>query len=412
LNKAISTDQDTILPNYSGRGITNIPASVLRHFDIEISTPPLDESVINAYYWEQADVIVTLLIDALGYHQLERAIANSSAPGISSMIRDGRAVLNQLTSTFPSTTVTALTTLGFALAPSAHGIISQRFFEHRLGTIIDLLYFTASPTNSSLELAGVQPEDLIEYPTVFELLTQHGINAILLNHWQFMKSPLSRMNNRGAYYVPYFSISDFFYNLVEAINSINDKGTVQAYWPGVDTISHFYGTSSKQHDFEIELLDWALTNILLPQITRKKVLLIITADHGQCDVDFNSWRWLNDYPDLTNMLAAPPAGLDRAVLLYSRPNREVELQAFLEEHFGQDTFILNTREVLELGLYGSMPENASIVDRMGTYLLIPKGKRVLRYEHDPNNRNPNHKGKHGGLTPQEMLVPFIQIRIN
>ena len=44
---ALSLPDDWIAPNYFGRSIVNVPASVVRLFGGDISTPPLDPSILH-----------------------------------------------------------------------------------------------------------------------------------------------------------------------------------------------------------------------------------------------------------------------------------------------------------------------------------------------------------------------------
>src|SRR3990172_13230601 len=95
-----------VVPNYGGRSIVNVPASVVRLFGGSLSTAPLDPALIEHF---SSDVrrIVLVVIDALGYQRCLDALNANPDNGFHALLRNG-GQLTPLPSVFPSPTTAAL----------------------------------------------------------------------------------------------------------------------------------------------------------------------------------------------------------------------------------------------------------------------------------------------------------------
>src|SRR3954462_14177660 len=94
-------------PDYAGGSILNLVASIARRFGLITAHSPLSDSLPL----EGTDAIVLLIVDALGYWQLQDHLATGDLPTVERLLARHEASLTPLTSTFPSTTSAALTTL-------------------------------------------------------------------------------------------------------------------------------------------------------------------------------------------------------------------------------------------------------------------------------------------------------------
>ena len=78
---------------------------------------------------------------------------------------------------------------------------------------------------------------------------------------------------------------------------------------------------------------------------------------------------------------------------------------------GEDFYLLPTDEVLELGLLGPGPVSPVTRSRMGNYLALSSGASAIHFNyHRTRERGPRKVADHGGLTPDEMIVPLIVAR--
>jgi len=402
----------TVLPEYGGLGLANVVPTVERFFGLPIEIPALADAALPLQMLDGVQRVVTLLIDALGYAQLARAMGDGHAPYLSEIIQRDSGHLGAVTSTFPSTTVCALTTLGTGLPPGQHGVTNQRMYDPALGTVIDILSFAPVVAGRPLEQFGVEPAAWLGLPTVYEKLAPTGVDTVVVNHTQFEGTALSRINHRGARYRSFRTISDLCVNLRAELEQPARRTYVHAYWGTLDTITHEYGAASQQHDAEVRVIDHALGEILLRGLRAPETLLLILADHGHIDADPARVVWLNEHPALLALLHAPPAGLDRAVVLYVRPGQEADAQGYVEAHLGHAAHVLTAEESIALGLYGPAPLAPKARERIGQLLLLPRENWNLKYHHPGHNRSRSMIGKHGGLSPEEMIVPLLALRLD
>ena len=100
-----------VAPRYDGRGIANVPATILRAFGVTDTHPGLDEAALPPALLDGVRRIVCLIVDALGYRQLLDELARQPRLFLGELIGRQGGSFAPLTSTFPSTTTNATTTL-------------------------------------------------------------------------------------------------------------------------------------------------------------------------------------------------------------------------------------------------------------------------------------------------------------
>ncbi|MEJ7654236.1 MAG: alkaline phosphatase family protein, partial [Chloroflexia bacterium] len=206
-----------------------------------------------------------------------------------------------------------------------------------------------------LQTAGVSPEEWIGLPTAYERLRERGVETIVVNHREFQNTSLSLINHRAARYRGFYTMSDLAVNLRHAIEHAPRPAYIHAYWGTLDSIAHAYGTGSAQHAAEVQQLDHAIGEVLLSGLRAPGTLVLLFADHGHIDCTPDRVVWYNDHPRLLDTLTSPPAGLDRATVLYVRPGRLDEARAYLAAELGHVFEVLTAEESVELGLYGPPP---------------------------------------------------------
>jgi hypothetical protein len=102
----------TLLPDYAGGGIVNLMQSVATACGSTRARYP-ELAVLSAAQLARARHVVLLVIDGLGLRTLAR---HAASPHLQ------RHLLGSMTSVFPSTTASAITTLMTGLAPAQHGL--------------------------------------------------------------------------------------------------------------------------------------------------------------------------------------------------------------------------------------------------------------------------------------------------
>ena len=97
------------------------------------------------------------------------------------------------------------------------------------------------------------------------------------------------------------------------------------------------------------------------------------------------------------------------VITESRPL--LVYQLFLKEALKGKANVIKADEALKDGLFGHGDLHTRFKGRIGDILLLPERNLTLYYER-PYRKEFNMLGMHGGLSPDEMLVPFAAVRIS
>src|SRR5471030_1737648 len=148
-----------VLPDYRGGGLLNLIASCAQsrggasHHPVLAALPPSELS--------RARNVLLVLIDGLGYNYLaSRGAGGALASRLTSRI----------TSVFPSTTASAITTTFTGLAPAEHGLTGWFTWFAEAGTIAAALPFKPRGAGESLEARGIAPAALYRGKPLFDTL--------------------------------------------------------------------------------------------------------------------------------------------------------------------------------------------------------------------------------------------------
>ena len=126
-----------VVPHYGGYSVANIAPTIGRMLGVKMepAASPLPEHLWTRLA-QDVSCVVLVILDAVGYHQLrqylqaERSIFGDLA---------ARGSLAPITSVFPSTTVSALTSIWTGLPPLRHGFLGTRLLLQKLGVFDYLL---------------------------------------------------------------------------------------------------------------------------------------------------------------------------------------------------------------------------------------------------------------------------------
>ena len=395
-----------VRPSYDGGGLANLPNSVLAHFGAPTSLPALGPAALPPALLTGARVLVLLLIDALGYDQLQAGLAAGACPHLERLLGRPGTHLAQLTSVFPSTTSAVLTTLATAEPPIRTGMVGYTLWLRELGAVMEMIRFLPAYT----EGPRPDPARLLAVPTLFQRLAAAGVRSRYVNARRLVGSGLSVMHGQGADVVPYTSFADLAVTLGELIR---DAGSgpcyIHAYWDAVDGIAHQRGPRSAAHEAELAAIDFTLGRELLDAVRRDDVLLLLAADHGHTETSAAHAVWLDEHPELLRRLAHQPSGEPRAIYLDPLPGEAEAVREWFAR-CAPEAALLAREEALALELLGPPPFAAAAVARLGELIaLAPPGAR-LTYRANGPAAPPPPVGAHGGLTREEALGPLLAVR--
>jgi hypothetical protein len=76
--------------------------------------------------------------------------------------------------------------------------------------------------------------------------------------------------------------------------------------------------------------------------------------------------------------------------------------------YGDDFLPIRSADAIQQGLFGNGTHHPMLADRLGDWILIPQNDAYLWWWWQKENPL---LGRHGGLSPQEMLVPFFALAL-
>jgi hypothetical protein len=262
---------------------------------------------------------------------------------------------------------------------------------------------------------GFEPEAFLPAPSVGQLLAEQDVTTLALTWRQYTTTPLSLMHHRGVAETWGHSFgSDFWLNLRRALAAHRDKERLLlgGYWSAVDSLAHRYGPEDESGDMEIRSLGMMMEDIFLkrlPPEDRDGTLLLMTADHGQITTLPDRTVVLAEHPRLRDMLMLPNIGEGRVPFFYVRHGRYDAAWAYLNDHFGEDFVFLSRDQVLETGLLGPGPIYEEVPFRLGDIIGFARSDAAFARTREDAKRL---RGRHGGLTEEEMVVPLLALRLD
>src|SRR5690348_12921143 len=175
------------LPDYAGGSIANLIASIgcSLHAPASDSVPPANVELTQLLAGRTR--VVLLLLDGLGYRRLLTA-----APAHGALRAHVRGAL---TSVFPSTTASAITTVLTGMVPARHGITGWHMWFPHPGTVGAVLPYRTRIGDRPLTALGIEPEALFSYRTFFESLP---VRSYTVSPERIAASVYNRAHSRGA----------------------------------------------------------------------------------------------------------------------------------------------------------------------------------------------------------------------
>jgi Type I phosphodiesterase / nucleotide pyrophosphatase len=386
-----------IKPNYAAGGFASLPQQILRQL-----------------YANRYDAVVLFLIDAFGWRFFEKF---QDTAFLKQVTRTG--TVEKRTSQFPSTTAAHITTIHTGMPVGEHGVFEWYYFEPQLDRVIaPLLHsFAGTPMRDTLKPTGARPSRLYPTANLYRPLKKQAVTATIFQPREYTPSTYSDLLFKGAKAIGYKTLPEALVNLSEKMLEARPPAYFFLYYDRIDGIGHEYGPDSAQMDAEILVFLMTLEKVFLKAMAgnRKKILFLLTADHGQTETDPKTTIYLNRDPafkGVENFLKTNragemivPAGSARDFFLYIRPGMLEEAQTFLASRLEGQAEVRNVAELIDMGYFGPVVSPV-FRERVGDLVILPyRGESVWWYQ--KNNFEQRFYGHHGGLTREEMEIPLI-----
>jgi hypothetical protein len=325
---------------------------------------------------DDAEAVTVLLVDGLGWWPWQ-AHADLT-PTLASMSA------RQLTSTVPSTTPTALASLGTGRMPGAHGIVGAAFRLPEDDLVLHPLTWGGEP-----HPVAVQPER-----TVFESVAAAGLPVARIGASAYSDSGLTRAVLRGGEYVA----ADTDDDIVDAV-AMHSRGLAYAYLADLDRIGHVHGTGSREWRECLVRVDRLVESIIDRMPAGHH--LLVTADHGMVDCMSGARVVMESLPSFDDVTIM--AGEPRLRHVYVAPGKAAQVAREWSEALEERAWVMTREEFLASGLIGATePDYAG---RVGDIVVLARDDTVLVSAVDPLVSG--LVGQHGSITDVEMRIPLL-----
>ncbi len=172
---------------------------------------------------------------------------------------------------------------------------------------------------------------------------------------------------------------------------------------------------------ELSVFSFLLKKELIEKIDRNfanETLFLITGDHGQLKVLPQKTIYLNKYRELVKAFQKSkkkkpilPTGSPRDVFLHIEKSKLDRVYDFLSNKLKGKAKVIKTEEAIKMGLFGRGKPREEFYDRAGNLLILPYKNHTIWYEHIKGKKF-EFLGHHGGLSKEEMLVPFAITKLS
>lgn len=343
------------------------------------------------------DRVLLLFVDGFGDDLWHR---HADDPLLSAFESAGR--VTPLTTTYPSETAAAVTSHHTGLTTADHGAIGWDQWVERLGETIQTLPFTVDEEVDAGSV-GATADDLFVGDSLYG---ETGVDVTLIQPESHSESTYTRAATAGATRFGYEGLDDFERTTREAIESPNGPALVDSYLPHVDAVAHASGHDSDPFREEVDRVFDAIRSLLsgISDAKAERTLVVLTADHGLVDTNPETNVDVRDLDGVWEHLRThegepiPPAGSGRNVHLFVEQGHLETVREAVERQV--DCLTFTREEAIEEELYGPTT-GERFRERCGDLVVVPRDKTVW---HDPAKLQ--FVGMHGGLAPEEMLVPF------
>ncbi len=409
-----SFDKEFLLPNYDGYSLYNSVYTIFQLFGIKPSAKTLNFNFNN--FINRKNKVVFFLIDGFGYSQYENL--KNEIPFLKLLAERGKVY--PITSGFPSTTAASLATVATGLTPREHGLFEWNLYFEELDEVIQTIPFSSmgrKAKEGSLLERGLDPRMLINKDKIFKTLENNKVKSYLFYHQMYANSVFTKLISDGARKIDFRYLSDLIVSLKELIIKEKDPAFFYVYWPGVDTQGHKYGPDSKQYALEAKIFFQSVYENLInkfPKADINNIIFAMTSDHGQVTINPKETVYLNKdsrildaFKKSRNGNMILPSGNVRDVFLWIKDEKREEIIKYIQNTYGKLCRVLKTEDAVGMGLFGDT--GSEFLQRLGNVIILPYKGNTIWYEHI-KGEVVEYKGHHGGLTQDEMKIPFAMAK--
>ena len=384
------------LPDYHGGSVVNLVRSIERALGARPCAAAAAYPELNALPARAlagARNIVLLLIDGLGYDYLTGAGAGGALHA---------GLRARITSVFPPTTATAVTSYLSGVGPQQHALTGWHVWLRELGCLAATLRFRPRHGGEALSRAGIAPRSLYTAEPMFDRL---AAQSYVVSPADIIDSDYNVAHCGSALRRPYQDLAGLFSATAEILRSGGERKFIHAYAYALDAAAHTHGCSSAELQQKFREIDAAYAHFL-DEIAGTGTAVIACADHGFIDSPKASCIELDDHPQLARTLMLPLCGERRAAYCYVQPGQEPAFEHYVQTRLADCAALYRSADLIAQGWFGLGPASPQLEQRVGHYTLLMKDDYTIK---DWILGEPRHLtlGVHGGVSAAEMQVPLI-----
>ena len=417
-----------LFPDYEGYCFANVPDTVgtVLGADRVVERPLPGDVLAGVGDGGAYDRVLVVLLDGFGAPFWKR----HDHPLLERL--EAAGTVSPLTATYPSETAAAMTTFHTGRLPAAHGVVGWDVYD----PVDDASYeafstdvkagddsvdrdledvFEGRAIYPSFSAAGIDCRHVVPFDETYEGAVAHTYD------WNRGGAPDASNDvgresdgDRRSDADRDREIEGFSEALEAAVTAADDPAYLFAYLPQIDATAHARGTDSdafrRSVASTLDALERALSTLSDRGSAAGETLLLVTADHGLVDTGPDGNVDLETYDEVMARLerhaTGEPvryAGSPRNLHLHLQDGdgtRE-RVRAILDDAL--EARIFTAEDALERNLFGDCPASETFRRRVGD-LVVSHRDRSVWFGSDPAHLE--LIGVHGGLHPDEMLIPF------
>ncbi|XMB71453.1 alkaline phosphatase family protein [Mycoplasmatota bacterium WC30] len=365
--------KNIVFPDYS-HCLMNITTSILKHYSVETEFSSLLslEKELNKNYRN----VVLILVDAMGSEILKKHQNETK------FLRENE--IETLTTVFPSTTVSATTSVLTGRPPVNTGWIGWlQYIKEEDRSVI--FFFNKDFYDENHEFDYSVCEKYAPVKRIYELIEEKNPDVNTKEIFPEFRTPEHK------------TFRDECETIIKETKT-KGKHFIYSYWDKLDTLLHKTGTTSekvKNHLYDInEDVKYLIDGL------DDDTLVIITADHGQIDIEeLELWK----YEDVISNFKHNPSIEARATAFFIKEGQEEEFVNAFNKHFGEYFILYKSEDFLKTKILGNAEEQYKVKEFLGDYFAIA----IDKYAFKLSDSKRVFKAQHAGLTKDEMLIPLI-----
>jgi predicted AlkP superfamily pyrophosphatase or phosphodiesterase len=383
------------LPNYKDGSIVNLMSSIAKAYGNKIKYKEL--KMLQTKELKGSKNIVLLIFDGLGYEYIKKK-------GKGTVYE--KYLKGSMTSVFPSTTASAITSFYTGTAPKQHAYTGWFMLLKELGVVATILPFSPRYGKIPFSYDGYQKKDILNVKAFTEKIK---IKSFLITKKEISRSDYTKTTSKRSKIISYSKFDDFFKKIAKTIKSDKKRKYIQGYCPDFDSICHEYGINSKNAEKCFFTIEKGISK-LITNIKDTDTTLIITADHGLLDTTKEKTIYLENHPKLKECLTLPLCGDARVAYCYVHPDKTGQFERYVKTKLKKCCDLHKSKDLIKKDYFGLFKEDKRLHDRIGDYTLIMKDNYCM-LDQILNKKRKYLIGHHSGLSKDEMLVPLVVVKL-